>query len=630
MGDKMLEIKFFVIFLLFLPMLIPAFGEPTLKDKEYVIEIFVEDLSFPTTMSFIDEDVLVLQKNDGKVRLIQNGILQEDPILDFHVDGLLSGETGLLGILTIDSTVYLYVTEATQDGGEQIANRIYKYDWNGNSLTNPTLIHEFPPAHRAAHVGGIMVKGLDDTIFVVIGDMSSSNDGLEGPTQNHPNGEIRDTSIILKVVPDGSVLKPSQSPNPNEYYHAIGIRNSFGLAIDHVTGNLWDTENGPWNFDEINLVFPKFNSGWEKIMGPATPSQIESLPVFGDFKYSDPEFSWQKTIAPTSIIFVESKYFEKYKDNLLVADCINGNLYEFKLNPERTELVFETTGLQDRILNNVDAMKEIILGTGFGCITDLKFGPDGFLYIVSISDGRIYRIIPSEKSTDEEKINGNDMKKIQPFTDLSNADLRNVDLVKADLRFANLTNANLFGANLSHANLLHAEFTQADLSNTDLSHANLKQGLLKNANLESANLMESELLGAYFGYAILKNANLKDSGIKSANFTHANLESANLENVDFRASDLSYADFSLANLKNANLAHSDLSYADFSGSDLSGLYYYNTDVTGVVTNNDTKVDGCFGQDLWNRGLSKVFRWLNQQDSDFLKSIGGIIQNFCVR
>jgi len=137
----MLEIKFFVIFLLFLPMLIPAFGEPTLKDKEYVIEIFVEDLSFPTTMSFIDEDILVLQKNDGKVRLIQNGILQEDPILDFHVDGLLSGETGLLGILTIDSTVYLYVTEATQDGGEQIANRIYKYDWNGNSLTNPTLIH---------------------------------------------------------------------------------------------------------------------------------------------------------------------------------------------------------------------------------------------------------------------------------------------------------------------------------------------------------------------------------------------------------------------------------------------------------------------------------------------------------
>jgi len=611
-------------------MVIPVFGEPALKDHRYSIEIFSKGLSFPTTMSFIDDDILVLQKNDGKVRLIQNGILQNEALLDFNVDGFLSGETGLLGILSLDSTVYLYVTEATQDGGDQIANRIYKYDWDGNSLTNSILIHEFPPSPRTSHVGGVMTVGLDGTIYVVIGDMASSNDDLEGPTQNYPYGKISDTSVILKVVPDGSVIRPAQSTNPSEYYHAIGIRNSFGLAVDHVTGNLWDSENGPWDSDEINLVFPKFNSGWEKIMGPATESQVQSLPIFDDFKYNDPKFTWQKTTAPTALTFVNSKHFESYRDGLLVADCINGNLYYFKLNAERSDFVFEGTGLQDGVLNNIDSMREIILGTGFGCITDLKFGPDGFLYIVSISDEAIYRITPTTELVKEESVIDKDLQKIKPFADLTNADLRFANLVKADLRFANLTNADLFGANLSYANLLNAELKGADLSNSDLSHASLKHGILTNAKLENSNLIESDLLGSYFGNAMLEKANLKGAKIKSANFTHANLAYANLENVDFRASDLSFADFSYANLKNADLSHSDLSYSDFSGSDLSGLYYYNTDVTGTVTNNDTTVDGCFGQDLWNRGLAKVFRWLNQPEFEILKSLQKIIPFFCVR
>ena len=50
-------------------------------------------------------------------------------------------------------------------------------------------------------------------------------------------------------------------------YYAYGIRNSFGIAFDPLTGNLWDTENGPSFGDEINLVEPGFNSGWAKVLG---------------------------------------------------------------------------------------------------------------------------------------------------------------------------------------------------------------------------------------------------------------------------------------------------------------------------------------------------------------------------
>ena len=107
--------------------------------------------------------------------------------------------------------------------------------------------------------------------------------GKYGPLQNKNPGDIYppgtldylDTSVILRVDPPGP-------------YKAIGIRNSFGLAIDPVTGNLWATENGDDDFDEINLIPEKFNSGWRKIMGPATESEISSLPGYEDYVYKDP------------------------------------------------------------------------------------------------------------------------------------------------------------------------------------------------------------------------------------------------------------------------------------------------------------------------------------------------------
>ena len=41
-----------------------------------------------------------------------------------------------------------------------------------------------------------------------------------------------------------------------------------------------------------------------------------------------------------------------------------------------------------------ESMDEILFGKNFGVITDMKFGPDGKLYVVSIRDGTIYRISP--------------------------------------------------------------------------------------------------------------------------------------------------------------------------------------------------------------------------------------------
>ena len=173
-------------------------------------------------------------------------------------------------------TVYLYFTEADENG-EQLGNRIYKYEWNGEQLINPVLLKELPSNNY--HNSGAMVTGLDNQVYAVIGDT-----GKYGPLQNkslehlYPPGtpDYMDTSVILRVDPEGP-------------YHAIGIRNSFGLAIDPVNGNLWSTENGDDDFDEINLIPDKFNSGWNHIMGPATETELDTLLGYEDYVYGDPK-----------------------------------------------------------------------------------------------------------------------------------------------------------------------------------------------------------------------------------------------------------------------------------------------------------------------------------------------------
>ncbi|MEX0910643.1 MAG: PQQ-dependent sugar dehydrogenase [Nitrosopumilaceae archaeon] len=376
-----MKTKLMLVLTLLLVGILSAFGEPVLKDKDLAAKKFVQDLSQPTTMAFVGDDILVLQKNDGKVRLVRDGALQEKPVLDVNVSN--DSERGLLGITTVGSAVYLYFTESTTDGGQPLGNRIYRYDWDGQALVNPALIQDLPATPGPNHDGGAMVTGLDGTVYAVIGDLNRN-----GILQNYPNGQPDNTSVILRVE-QGT-------------YYAIGIRNSFGLAIDPITGNLWQTENGPNNYDEVNLVPPNFNSGWETIMGPATESELSLLPVFDNFVYSDPEFSWQEVVAPTALTFTGPTGFEKYKNSLFVGDCNFGNLYKFELNPDRAGFVFEDPALADNVINTGERMEEIGFGTGFGCITDLEVGPDGSLYVVSLTHGAIYTITPQTMMADQD------------------------------------------------------------------------------------------------------------------------------------------------------------------------------------------------------------------------------------
>jgi glucose/arabinose dehydrogenase len=375
-------------------------AQPVINDPSLVAEIVVEELSSPTSMAFMDSNNILVLEKTGSVRLISNGILQEQPVLNIPVD--TESERGLLGIATLedDNTVFLYFTESD----ETLRNRVYRYNWNGETLVNPTLILDLPAIPGPNHDGGKLVIGPDQYLYAIIGDLNH-----DGKLQNFLDGpEADDTGVIFKVNPnDGSAAPNNPFVNSGDSvlsrYYAYGIRNSFGLAIDPLTNMLWDTENGPAEYDEVNLVRPGFNSGWQTVMGPISRSgeSVDDLVSFQGSQYIDPVFSWQITPAVTDIEFLHSpKLGDKYANNIFVGDYNNGNIYYFEVNEDRSGIKFDAsqTGLIDLVADNEEELSTIIFGSGFGSITDIATGPDGFFYILSFDDGIIYRIAPSSNN----------------------------------------------------------------------------------------------------------------------------------------------------------------------------------------------------------------------------------------
>jgi glucose/arabinose dehydrogenase len=103
----------------------------------------------------------------------------------------------------------------------------------------------------------------------------------------------------------------------------------------------------------------------------------------GKGKYGAPKFIWNSTVCPTAVKFLSSsKLGTQYENDLFIADGNNGNIYHFDLNNNRTELVLKGP-LVDKVADNISENKDIIWAKGFGVITDMQVGPDGYLYSFS-------------------------------------------------------------------------------------------------------------------------------------------------------------------------------------------------------------------------------------------------------
>lgn len=261
------------------------------------------------------------------------------------------------------------------------------------------------------------------------------------------------TGVILRLDDDGST--PGDNPfhragariggevgaNIQKIF-AYGVRNGFGMAFDPESGDLWEQENGDDSFSELNRVTPGFNSGWVQIMGPPErigqfktiettvtpdPPDPNALTYFGlqqlrwspvniadspgearqrlfmlpGAHYSAPELSWKFEVAPGGIGFAGRGLGRRFDGDLFMASARpaleGGHLFRIKLTESRRSIDPDDPRLRDRVADNrhkfeITESESLLIGRNFGVGTDVQTGPNGNLYIVSLTNGEIYEI----------------------------------------------------------------------------------------------------------------------------------------------------------------------------------------------------------------------------------------------
>ena len=406
---------------------------PLVYDENIKITLFAEDLNFPIGIDFLGKnDMLVIEKNTGQVKRILNNEIMIDPVLDLNVAS--ESERGLLGIAILNEKdlttlnnekiqgnnlnneikVFLFYTETKDtDNGDILGNRLYKYDFVDGKLINPKLLLDLPFLPGPSHNGGVLELGPDNNLYLVVGDLNrEANPEYMTLAQNIENSQIPDgRGGVLRMTVEGNPVQegnsfPLENSDMSDFYYGYGIRNSFGISLDPVTGILWETENGSNYGDEINVILSGFNGGWRQVLGLSSEYENYKNKIFDKNKltllnkkgtYYEPVFTWVDTVAPTAITFINSKNFgEEYENDLLVGSVKQGRIFHFNLNETRTGLDLSSEQqLVEKVANNDKELDSITFGRNFGVITDIEINPyDGNIYIVNgqSKNGKIYQL----------------------------------------------------------------------------------------------------------------------------------------------------------------------------------------------------------------------------------------------
>lgn len=329
---------------------------PSPDQDQPVLSVVAENLDVPWALAFLPDKSILFTEREGRVRFIDaDGNLRQQPVATIP-DVREISEGGLLGIAVdpdFSSNNYIYVYYTYGTNNQNTSNRVVRYKFSNNSLTDRTIIVDAIPG-APNHDGGRIKFGPDGYLYITTGD------------SQEPSLAQNRTSLVGKIL---RVTRDGEAAPGNPFgtrVYSYGHRNPQGLAWD-TEDQLWATEHGrsgfPSGLDEINLIEAGNNYGWPEIQGDETRSGMVT-PV---------HHSGSMTWAPSGAAFYlpAGRQARGADGSIFFAGLRGQGLYEAVLDGTR---VVEVKKHFDKELGRI---REVVLG------------PDGFLYITTSNlDGR--------------------------------------------------------------------------------------------------------------------------------------------------------------------------------------------------------------------------------------------------
>ena len=338
------------------------------EDIPYNIEVVAEGVNVPWEMVFSDEKTIYFTERPGSLRVIRNGELKKEPLLELGSPFISNGEGGLLG-LEIDPKFeenhYMYIYHSYEKDGV-VQNRVLRLIVDEEKAEIDRVILD-NIVGDTNHNGGRIKIGPDGMLYITAGDkyepdLAQDKDSMGGK--------------IFRIHLDGSI--PEDNPFSGSPVYSYGHRNPQGMAWHPETGKLYSSEHGQSAHDEINQIKSGQNYGWPIIEGDQTEAGIVS-PIL---------HSGNETWAPSGMTFISTG---PWNNQLLVANLRGNQILKVELEPNGEDV------------KNVEALfKE-----KYGRIRNVVEGPDGSLYIMTNNrdgrgtpidgDDRIIRMVPRNR-----------------------------------------------------------------------------------------------------------------------------------------------------------------------------------------------------------------------------------------
>jgi aldose sugar dehydrogenase len=352
------------------------------RTKIRVVKV-ADGLVNPWSMLWLPDGNMLVTERSGRLRIIRKGVLDPAPIAGVpkvHAVRL----TGFMDIALhprFADNRWLYFTYSRPREDGLLATTLARGTFDGTALTEVKDLFVAEPWWPGT--GGAAARlafGRDGMLYMTTG--SNGEKVTEGQDTTIHKGKI------LRLRDDGSV--PPDNPfvgksgfQPQIY--SYGHRNSLGLIVHPVTGELWNSEMGPNGGDEINIIHAGKNYGWPAVsMGRSYPGPWQGK--FEQTGMEGPLVYWMPSISVSGLMVYTGDRFPNWKNNAFVGAMRYGEI--------------AGTGHLQRIVFN-DSMEEIrremLLLPLQQRVRDVKQGPDGFIYLLTEEKpGALLRIEPAE------------------------------------------------------------------------------------------------------------------------------------------------------------------------------------------------------------------------------------------
>ncbi|QIA06282.1 PQQ-dependent sugar dehydrogenase [Draconibacterium halophilum] len=361
----------------------PIAKEIETLDYKIDVEIFAEGLEVPWAIDFIDENTALITERPGRLRVVENGSLLDEPVRNTP-EVLNEGQGGLLDV-AVDPDynengwiylAYSHVLTSGYDGNRPPAmTRIVRGQIENNTWTDEEVLFEAPhETYRTTrhHYGCRIVFDPWGHLYFAIGDRGA---GYQAQDFTLPNGKVH---RIYKdgTIPDDNPFVDEEGAIPSLF--SLGNRNIQGMAIHPQTGELWVTEHGPMGGDELNRIEWGKNYGWETITYGKNYNGTVITEVTHKPGMEQPNLYWRPSIAVCGLDFYRGDLFSKWKNKLLVG----------ALKYEEVRLL-QIEG--DKVIH-----QEVIVKNQ-GRVRAVSTGPDGAIYVVLNKPGTVIKLVPKNE-----------------------------------------------------------------------------------------------------------------------------------------------------------------------------------------------------------------------------------------